>query len=152
MKKQNTLVSILIINYNNEKFVSRAINSCLTQNYKNVEILIHDDKSMEDSIKKINKFKKNKKVKILINRSKKKNISSFDAMNGYLNLFKKSKGKIICLLDSDDFFHKSKSYFSNFSKYFLFFCCIFSAVKPATLTKQSIFLYFFIMRSTACFT
>jgi glycosyltransferase involved in cell wall biosynthesis len=72
MKKQNTLVSILIINYNNEKFVSRAINSCLTQNYKNIEILIHDDKSIDDSIKKINKFKKNKKVKILINRSKKK--------------------------------------------------------------------------------
>ena len=108
MKKQNTLVSILIINYNNEKFVSRAINSCLTQNYKNIEILIHDDKSIDDSIKKINKFKKNKKVKILINRSKKKNTPSFDAMNGYLNLFKKSKGKIICLLDSDDFFHKSK--------------------------------------------
>jgi glycosyltransferase involved in cell wall biosynthesis len=108
MKKQNTLVSILIINYNNEKFVSRAINSCLTQNYKNIEILIHDDKSMDDSFTQINKFKKNKKVKILTNKSKKKNISSFDAMNGYLNLFKKSKGKIICLLDSDDFFHKSK--------------------------------------------
>ena len=89
MKKQNTLVSILIINYNNEKFVSRAINSCLTQNYKNIEILIHDDKSMDDSITQINKFKKNKKVKILINKSKKRNISSFDAMNGYLNLFKK---------------------------------------------------------------
>ena len=79
MKKQNTLVSILIINYNNEKFVSRAINSCLTQNYKNIEILIHDDKSMDDSITQINKFKKNKKVKILINKSKKRNISSFDA-------------------------------------------------------------------------
>ena len=72
MKKQNTLVSILIINYNNEKFVSRAINSCLTQNYKNIEILIHDDKSMDDSITQINKFKKNKKVKILTNKSKKK--------------------------------------------------------------------------------
>ena len=63
MKKQNTLVSILIINYNNEKFVSRAINSCLTQNYKNIEILIHDDKSMDDSITQINKFKKNQEGK-----------------------------------------------------------------------------------------
>ena len=29
-------------------------------------------------------------------------------MNGYISIFKKSKGSIICLLDSDDFFHKSK--------------------------------------------
>ena len=50
MKKQNTLVSILIINYNNEKFVSRAVNSCLIQSYNNIEILIHDDKSKNMSI------------------------------------------------------------------------------------------------------
>ena len=29
-------------------------------------------------------------------------------MNGYIRLFKKSKGSLICLLDSDDYFHKSK--------------------------------------------
>ena len=95
MKKQNTLVSILIINYNNEKFVSRAVNSCLIQNYNNIEILIHDDKSKDMSINKINKFRNNKKVKIFTNKSQKKNIPSFDAMNGYLQLFNKSKGKII---------------------------------------------------------
>ena len=108
MKKQNTLVSILIINYNNEKYVSRAVNSCLIQSYNNIEILIHDDNSEDKSINEINKFRNNKKVKIFINKSQKKNIASFDAMNGYLQLFNKSKGKIICLLDSDDFFHKSK--------------------------------------------
>jgi len=108
MKKQKTLVSILIINYNNEKFVSRAVNSCLNQNYNNIEILIYDDKSKDRSIKEINKFRANKKIKIFINKSKKKYVSAFDAMNGYLQLYKKSKGKIICLLDSDDFFHKSK--------------------------------------------
>jgi len=29
-------------------------------------------------------------------------------MNGYLFLYKRSKGNIICLLDSDDYFHKKK--------------------------------------------
>ena len=72
MKKQNTLVSILIINYNNEKFVSRAVNSCLIQNYDNIEILIRDDKSKDMSINKINKFRNNKKVKIFTNKSQKK--------------------------------------------------------------------------------
>ena len=29
-------------------------------------------------------------------------------MNGYINIFRKSKGSIIFLLDSDDYFHKNK--------------------------------------------
>ena len=29
-------------------------------------------------------------------------------MNGYINIFRKSKGNIIFLLDSDDYFHKNK--------------------------------------------
>ena len=35
--------SILIANYNNEKFLSRSINSCLNQNYTNLEIIIFDE-------------------------------------------------------------------------------------------------------------
>lgn len=108
MKKQKTLVSILIINYNNKKFISRSVNSCLSQNYNNIEILIYDDKSTDGSINVIKKFKKIKNIKILSNRFQKQNIAAFDAMNGYIRLFKKSKGEIICFLDSDDFFHKSK--------------------------------------------
>jgi len=108
MKKQNTLVSILIINYNNANVVSRAINSCLGQTYKKIEILVYDDKSKDNSKKIIKNFTKNKKISIFFNKNKKRNIASFDAMNGYLYLFKKSKGKILCLLDSDDYFHKQK--------------------------------------------
>ena len=42
MKIKN-LVSILIINYNNAKFLDRAISSCLGQTYNNLEILIFDE-------------------------------------------------------------------------------------------------------------
>ena len=49
MKIQNTLISILIINFNNAKLVSRAINSCLKQSYKNFEIIIFDDKSNDNT-------------------------------------------------------------------------------------------------------
>ena len=118
MKKANNLISVLIINYNNEKYVSRAIKSCLNQSYKNLEILVYDDNSTDNSKYIIKKFKKNKKIKIYFNKKKKKNIPAFDAANGYIFLFKKSKGKIICLLDSDDFFHKNKlkQLFNFFSK------------------------------------
>ena len=108
MKKQKNLVSILIINYNNSKLLPRAINSCLDQKYKNIEILIFDDKSTDNSKKILNFYKKNKKVKIFFNKNRKKKIAALDAMNGYIKLFKKSKGSLICLLDSDDYFHKSK--------------------------------------------
>ena len=49
MKKQNTLISILIINYNNHSLLKRSIESCLKQSYKNIEILIFDDQSDDSS-------------------------------------------------------------------------------------------------------
>ena len=61
MKIQNTLISILIINFNNAKFLTRAINSCLNQSYKNFEILIFDDKSTDKSQLILNEFKNKKK-------------------------------------------------------------------------------------------
>ena len=71
MKKQNTLISILIINYNNAKLVKRAIKSCLNQTYKNIEILIFDDQSNDNSPNVLKKFKKNKKIKIFSIKIKK---------------------------------------------------------------------------------
>ena len=67
MKKQNTLVSILIINYNNAKLIKRSVNSCLKQSYKNFEILIYDDRSTDKSKKILKKFARNKKIKIFFN-------------------------------------------------------------------------------------
>ena len=108
MKQNKTLVSILIINYNNAKYLKKAVQSCLQQTYNNIEILIFDDKSKDNSASVLRKFSKNKKIKIYFNLRTKKSIAAFDARNGYYYLFNKSKGDIICLLDSDDFFHKKK--------------------------------------------
>ena len=71
MKKQNTLISILIINYNNHNLLKRSIESCLSQSYKNIEILIFDDQSNDDSPNVLKKFNKNKKIKIYFNKKKK---------------------------------------------------------------------------------
>ena len=109
MIKKN-LVSILIINYNNAKYLDRSIKSCLDQTFKNLEILIFDDKSSDDSRLVLNKYSKNKRIKFFINKNKKKNIPAIDAKNGYYELFNKSKGELIFLLDSDDYFLKDKVY------------------------------------------
>ena len=63
MVQKNILVSILVNNYNNQKFLKKSINSCLTQTYKNIEIVVFDDNSTDNS-KKIIKIIKNKKLKL----------------------------------------------------------------------------------------
>ena len=54
----NELISILVLNYNNSKLLNRSINSCINQTYKNLEILIFDDKSTDNSIEILKKIKK----------------------------------------------------------------------------------------------
>ena len=50
--------SILIVNYNNEKFLNQCLNSIFNQTYKNIEIIVFDDGSSDNSVKKLKKNKK----------------------------------------------------------------------------------------------
>jgi glycosyltransferase involved in cell wall biosynthesis len=111
------LVSILISNYNKEEYIKRCIDSCVRQDYKNIEIIFVDNLSTDNSIKIIKKYKN---IKIVSN----KNHSKYPAINQINTLFaglKFCKGQIISLLDSDDFFKKDKikkivKYFKKFPK------------------------------------
>jgi len=95
-------VSVLIANYNNEKYLNKCIDSIKKQTYQNIEIIIHDDASSDNSVKKISKYKN---IKIIRNKKRGK-YGSYNQMNAYYRAFKKSKGEILFLLDSDDFFKK----------------------------------------------
>ena len=57
---QKIFVSVLILNYNNGKYLDRSIKSCLNQEYKDLEILIYDDNSDDNSLEILNKYKKKK--------------------------------------------------------------------------------------------
>jgi len=108
--KSKPLVSILINNYNKDLYCVDALNSAINQSYKNIEIIFYDDASTDNSIKKIIELKKkykNKTIKIIENKER-GNIFSRNQMFGIEKSLKKSKGEIICLLDSDDFFKKDK--------------------------------------------
>ena len=102
-------ISILIANYNGEKYLRRCINSCLSQNTKSrFEIIFIDDNSTDNSLAIVKEFKKKLK---LIKTKKKKNISKFNTyyqLNSYYHGFIKSRGEIICFLDSDDYLKKNK--------------------------------------------
>ena len=107
IKKKNVLVSILVNNFNNEKYLDKCIASCLKQTYKNIEIIVFDDKSTDSSKNILSKYKKNK-IKIIFNKNKKFNSGPLNQLNSIYISLKKSKGKYIFLLDGDDYFLKDK--------------------------------------------
>ena len=98
-------VSILITNYNKSLFLKKTIRSCLNQNYKEKEIIVFDDCSTDNSIEILKNFEK---LKIMINKKKQYKSSPLNQIYGIIELFKKSKGDIIFLLDGDDQFKRNK--------------------------------------------
>jgi len=103
--KLNPLVSILIANYNNENYLKKCLDSVLNQKYKKIEVIVVDDYSNDHSL---NILKKYKNSITIIKNKKKTKYGSFNQINAYQLGFKKSKGKIIFFLDSDDYFSKKK--------------------------------------------
>ena len=57
-------VDIIMPNYNKSEFLNEAINSVLSQSYKNWKLYIIDDHSSDNSSRILKKYRKNKKIKI----------------------------------------------------------------------------------------
>ena len=93
------LVTVLINNYNYGRFLRQAIDSALNQTYPNLEVVVVDDGSTDESRSTIRSYG-NKVVPVL-----KENGGQASAFNSGLAA---SRGEIICLLDADDFFHPDK--------------------------------------------
>ena len=50
------LVSILVANHNNAKYIGEALGSIVNQTYSNIEIVVVDDASTDDSVVVIEEF------------------------------------------------------------------------------------------------
>ncbi len=105
MNKKEEFISIIITNFNKEKYLVKSLNSLFNQNYKNFEIILFDDCSTDNSINIIKKFKK---IKIIKNNKKKFTTGPLNQIYGILKAFSISKGNLVCLLVSDDKFEKKK--------------------------------------------
>jgi glycosyltransferase involved in cell wall biosynthesis len=67
MKYKTPLVSVAITTYNHQQFISNAIDSVLSQDYSNIEIIISDDASTDNTVEIINGYleKYPNKIKVL---------------------------------------------------------------------------------------
>lgn len=90
--------SIIINNYNYDRFIGEAINSALKQTYKTIEVIVVDDGSTDKSREIISGFG-NKIMPVL-----KANGGQASAFN---EGFKMSSGDVIFFLDSDDILYSN---------------------------------------------
>lgn len=94
---QLPLVTIICICYNHETFVTESLNSVVNQSYKNIQIIIVDDASNDNSVKEIKNWMQNHSDVIFIENEK--NLGNTISFNKAL---KHAKGSFIIDLATDD--------------------------------------------------
>ncbi len=95
--KNQKLISVIVPVYNIEKYVSKCIESILRQTYSNLEIILVDDGSTDNSSNILNIFsRKDNRIKVL----RKENGGLSDARNYGLD---RAKGDYIFFIDGDDY-------------------------------------------------
>ena len=92
------LVSIILPNYNHADYLEERIQSVLNQSCKNLEIIILDDCSTDDSKKVIERYSDNKSVSHIIYNDK----NSGSTFKQWEKGFELAKGDYIWIAESDD--------------------------------------------------
>ena len=99
--KENPLVSVLINCFNEEKYIEKSIKSIIDQTYYNWELIIWDDKSIDDTLKIASSFD-DKRIKIF------KNDKHLGLGPSRIKAQEKIKGEFVAILDADDFSEKDR--------------------------------------------
>jgi glycosyltransferase involved in cell wall biosynthesis len=97
------LVSVLIVNYNYERYLPAAIDSVLGQTYSNFELIVCDDGSKDGSPQVVNNYayRYPDRVRAVM----KENGGVASALNA---AYAASTGEVVCFLDADDLFAPDK--------------------------------------------
>ena len=96
MKKK---ISVIIPNYNYARYLDQAIQSVLKQTYSNLELIVVNNGSTDNSLKVLEKYANEI---ILIDQS---NLGQSGARNSGLS---RAQGELIAFLDADDFWEPNK--------------------------------------------
>lgn len=91
-------VSVCIPVYNAEPFIGQAIESALAQTYKDFELIILDNKSTDNTLKVIRRYK-DKRIRVVAH---KKNLGAEANWNAAVN---EARGRFIKILCADDYLY-----------------------------------------------
>ena len=93
---ENIKISVIVPVYNVEKYIRQCLESIVNQTYSNLEIIVVNDGSSDNSSKIINEYVKDKRIKIINTENK--------GVSFARNLaIKNSTGEYISFVDSDDY-------------------------------------------------
>jgi glycosyltransferase involved in cell wall biosynthesis len=92
-------VTVIIPNYNHERYLQLRIDSVLNQTYRDFEVIILDDCSTDNSKDIIEKYRSNEKISAIVYNEKNSG-STFHQWKKGLEL---AKGEYIWIAESDDF-------------------------------------------------
>lgn len=103
MEEKNTKVSVVITAYNVEKYIEKAINSVLNQTYKDIELVVVEDCSTDNTLKIIKDLQKSDTTFSINLVQHLKNVGAgLSRRDG----IKASTGDFIMLLDADDWLNE----------------------------------------------
>ncbi|MGZ8915241.1 MAG: glycosyltransferase [Methylobacter sp.] len=93
-------ISVIVPNYNHAKFLPKRLDCILQQTYKNIELIVLDDKSMDNSVDVINDYVKHygETVRPMLNTK-----NSGGVFNQWQKGIAAAKGELIWICESDDF-------------------------------------------------
>lgn len=100
MTELNPLVSVIVPAYNSELYIKKTIDSILNQSYENIQIIVVDDGSEDNTQNFSKELLKNFENKKILNQ---KNSGVSSARNLGID---NADGEYICFLDSDDYYDR----------------------------------------------
>lgn len=95
------LISVLLPIYNAEQFLTKCLNSIISQTYTNIEIICIDDGSTDNSLQILKNFANNDKRIIVHTRTNKGDHIT------RMELLQKVKGKYFIFIDNDDYIEQN---------------------------------------------
>lgn len=100
---EKPLVSIALCTYNGERFLKEQLDSIVGQIYQNLELIIVDDHSTDNTIKILHEYaEKHPFIKVYLNSTNLGYIKNFE------KAMKLCSGSLIALSDQDDIWQKTK--------------------------------------------
>ncbi len=96
------MISVIVPIYNTAKFLSTCIKSIIDQTYQDLEIILVNDASTDNSIHICNPFREKDNRIILIDKQQNEGVEKA-RYDGILV----AKGEYICFVDSDDWLEKN---------------------------------------------